>query len=287
MKLFVAIFILLNGFAFAESFEIAVLADCQYCNQPDRGKRMYKTSDERLKEFVKESNKHELKFAIQLGDLIDKNYESYEPVLKILGDLKTPIYHVLGNHDFDVSPKPKSAALNLLKIKDKYYSMKVNNYRFIVLDGNDLSFHAYEKGSEEYKKSEQYYQQNKIKSPRWNGALSEIQMNWLEKQLKSAEELKENAVLFCHFPIFPKDHHNLWNDKELKKLLEKFSCVKAYVNGHNHKGNYAEKNGIHYMTMKGMVENVEPTFSIMELFKDQIKVKGYGAEPSRELKLKK
>ena len=35
-----------------------------------------------------------------------------------------------------------------------------------------------------------------------------------------------------------------------------------------------------------MVENVEPTFSIMELFKDQIKVKGYGAEPSRELKLK-
>ena len=177
MKLFIILFAFLSSLSATESFKVAVLADCQYCNQPDRGKRMYKTSDQRLREFVKESNKHELKFAVQLGDLIDKDYESYEPILKILEDLKTPLYHVLGNHDFSVSPQPKSAVLKLLKMPKKYYSMKVNNYRFIALDGNDLSFHAYDKGSEKYQEAEKYYKQNKVKSPKWNGALSQAQMN--------------------------------------------------------------------------------------------------------------
>lgn len=284
MKLFIILFAFLSSLSATESFKVAVLADCQYCNQPDRGKRMYKTSDQRLREFVKESNKHDLIFTIQLGDLIDKDYESFSPILKILGDLKNPLYHVLGNHDFSVSPKPKSAVLNLLKLKERYYSIKVNNYRFIVLDGNDLSFHAYEKGSEKYQEAELYYEQNNIKAPKWNGALSQAQMQWLEKHLKEAENLKEKVILFCHFPIFPKDHHNLWNDHELKELLEKFSCVKAFINGHNHKGNYAKKKGIHYMTMKGMVENVEPTFSIMEFTEDGINVKGFGTEKSREIR---
>ncbi|MCH2204644.1 MAG: metallophosphoesterase [Lentisphaerales bacterium] len=140
---------------------------------------MYKTSDERLKEFVKERNKHKLKFAIQLGDLIDKDYESYEPILKILEDLKTPLYNVLGNHDFSVAPHPKSAVLKLLKMPKKYYSIKVNNYRFIALDDNNLSFHVYEKDSQKYLEAEKYYRQNKVKSPKWNGALSQTQMNWL------------------------------------------------------------------------------------------------------------
>ncbi len=48
-----------------------------------------------------------------------------------------------------------------------------------------------------------------------------------------------------------------------------------------------KKKGIHYMTMKGMVENVEPTFSIMELSDDGVKVKGFGAEASQELDFKK
>ena len=106
----------------------------------------------------------------------------------------------------------------------------------------------------------------------------------LKAQLQKAEKLQSKVILFCHFPIFPKDNHNLWNDKELKTLLEKYFCVKAYINGYNHKGNYAEKGGIHYMTKKGMVENVEPTFSIMEFTEDGINVKGFGTEKSREIR---
>lgn len=160
--------------------------------------------------------------------------------------------------------------------------MKVNSYRFLALDGNDVSFHAYEKGSEEFVAAEKYYEAQKKKLAKYNGALGVTQMKWLTDQLKSAESLKEEVILFCHFPVYPQNHHNLWNDKEVKALLQKYSCVKAYINGHNHKGNYAESSGIHFVTMKAMVENVEPTFSILELSKTKIVIKGFGAEESRE-----
>ena len=45
-------------------------------------------------------------------------------------------------------------------------------WRFVVLDGNDISFHAYPKDSEKYKEAEEYYTANKISSPKWNGGLS-------------------------------------------------------------------------------------------------------------------
>ncbi|MCM8531779.1 MAG: metallophosphoesterase [Lentisphaeraceae bacterium] len=286
MKIFVAFIFLVIGLQAEESFKIAVLADCQYCNKPDRGSRMYSTSDQRLKPFVKECNKHDLKFAVQLGDLIDEKYESYEPILKILEGLKTPMHHVLGNHDFSIKPRPKKDVLTVLGLERKYYSVVRANYRFIILDGNDLSFHAYEKGSKEYLATEKYYKENKLKSPRYNGAIGAKQLAWVKENLEEAETKKENVILFCHFPIFPKNHHNLWNSEEVISLLEKYSCVKAYINGHNHKGNYAQKEGIHYYTLKGMVENKEPTFTIMELSKKKISVQGFGAEESREFKLK-
>ncbi|MCM8536941.1 MAG: hypothetical protein NE334_13470 [Lentisphaeraceae bacterium] len=40
--LFICFFITLQA---EESFKIAILADCQYCNKADKGRRMYKTSD--------------------------------------------------------------------------------------------------------------------------------------------------------------------------------------------------------------------------------------------------
>ena len=93
-------------------------------------------------------------------------------------------------------------------------------------------------------------------------------------------------MLFCHFPVYPADPHNLWNAKEVMKLLEEFSCVKAYVNGHNHKGKYGIKKGIHYLTCKGMVETDQSAFSIFRVQDNQIDVLGYGRETDRLLKIR-
>ena len=264
-------------------FSFGAIADCQYCEAPDRGKRKYSASKEKLQQCVEHFNKEDLSFVIHLGDFIDRNFSSFDEILPIYNSLNAPGYHVLGNHDFEVADEYKELVPKKLGMPAKYYDFKIKNWRFICLDGNDLSFIAYPKGSESYQESEKYYREKKIRSPKWNGGLGPEQMDWLRGVLQRAESAKEKVMLFCHFPVYPVDPHNLWNAKEVIKLLEEFSCVKAYVNGHNHKGKYGIKNGIHYLTCKGMVDTNESAYSIANVFQDRIEITGYGRETKQKL----
>jgi manganese-dependent ADP-ribose/CDP-alcohol diphosphatase len=111
-------------------------------------------------------------------------------------------------------------------------------------------------------------------------------LKWLSDTLRRAEQAQEKVILFCHFPVYPTDPHNLWNAKEVIALLEEFSCVKAYINGHNHKGKYGMKKGIHYLTCKGMVDTDESAYSIFRLQNDKIDVIGFGRESDRLLEIR-
>ena len=159
-----------------------------------------------------------------------------------------------------------------------YYDFTQKNWSFIVLDGNDLSLHAYPKANLKHKASLDYYTSNYPKAPQHNGAIGPKQLQWLGQKLQVSEEANENVIPFCHFPIYPKNNHNLWNSNELITLLEKHSCVKAYINGHNHKAKYAQKAGIHYLTVKGIVTNRTATYGIIELTKTQLFFHGQVAE---------
>ena len=248
---------------------------------------MYKSSLERLKLCVNELNRHDLAFTVHLGDLIDKDFKSFKPVLSILKESKSPVYHALGNHDFSVKDELKSKVPKTLNMPSKYYSFKVKKWRFIVIDGNDISFYAYPKDSAYTKLAQKYYKEKNLKAPKWNGAVGPKQMEWLKQQLTDADKNEESVALFAHFPVYPKDPHNLWNDQEVVNLLSKHKSVKAYINGHNHKGNYDAKDGIHYITSKGMVQFKAPTFSIVSVNASSLIIKGFGAEKDRQLKLKK
>ena len=259
-------------------FSFGAIADCQYCAGPNRGSRHYASSAGKLKECVAELNKHDLEFVIHLGDFIDRDYSSFDKVLPIYQSLQMPAYHALGNHDFEVADELKGKVVERMGMESKYYEFSVEDWRFIVLDGNDVSFHAYPKNSPKYKDAERYYRENKIRSPRWNGAVGSEQVAWLRKILQKAEKQKEKVAVFCHFPVYPADPHNLWNAGEIISLLEKFSCVKAYINGHNHKGKYGQKDGIHYLTLKGMVETEDNAYSIISVAENCLDLKGYGRE---------
>ncbi|MFL2927182.1 MAG: sialate O-acetylesterase [Opitutales bacterium] len=152
-------------------FSFGAIADCQYCAGPNRGSRHYASSAGKLKECVAELNKHDLEFVIHLGDFIDRDYSSFDNVLPIYQSLQMPAYHALGNHDFEVADELKGKVVERMGMKSKYYEFCVEDWRFIVLDGNDVSFHAYPKNSPKYKDAEIYYRENKIRSPRWNGAV--------------------------------------------------------------------------------------------------------------------
>jgi manganese-dependent ADP-ribose/CDP-alcohol diphosphatase len=263
------------------------IADCQYCNEKSKGIRKYALSKQKLSKCVDHLNTMDLAFVVHLGDFIDRNFKSFDEVLPIYNQLKSPHHQVLGNHDFDVADKFKKDVPSKMGMPAKYYDFKKHNWRFIILDGNDISFHAYPKGSEQYKEAGVYYKINKIKSPKWNGAIGAPQISWIESLLKEAQNNNEKVILFCHFPIFPQDPHNLWNSAEVITLIEKYSCVKAYINGHNHKGNYGLKNGIHYLTLKGMVDTDQTTYATIKLDQKNIEVQGFGREISRALPLRK
>ena len=267
-------------------FSFGAIADCQYCAGPNRGSRHYASSAGKLKECVTELNKHDLEFVIHLGDFIDRDYSSFDKVLPIYQSLQMPAYHALGNHDFDVADEFKGKVVERMGMKSKYYEFSVKDWRFIVLDGNDVSFHAYPKNSPKYKDAERYYRENKIRSPRWNGAVGSEQVAWLRKILQKAEKQKENVAVFCHFPVYPADPHNLWNAGEIISLFEEFSCVKAYINGHNHKGSYGIKNDIHYLTLKGMVETEKNAYSIIRVAENQMQIAGFGRQGNQTLRLK-
>jgi len=118
----------------------------------------------------------------------------------------------------------------------------------------------------------------------WNGGVGSAQLAWLRQRLAQAAQAHQQVIVCCHWPIYPEGAHNLWNDKELMATLESHDCVRAYLCGHNHSGEYVLKSGIHYVTFKAMLDGAERTsYAAVHCDSDVIKITGYGDEPSRVL----
>lgn len=267
-------------------FSFGAIADCQYSDYDDKNERKYRLSKSKLENCINHFNTIELEFVVHLGDFIDKDFSSFNTVQPIFYKLEMPGYHVLGNHDFDIADEHKNKVCDALGMQSGYYDFTVKNWRFIVLNGNDISFYAHPVGSEKYKKATQYYKENNLDAPKWNGGIGEKQLSWFENQLEDATTKNQNVIVFCHFPLYPEDIHNLWNASELIEMIEKYPVVKAYLNGHNHGGNYGIKNGVHYVNLKGMVDTEETSYAIIDIFEDHIQINGFGREEDRSLSIK-
>ena len=270
-------------------FEIGIIADCQFCHCDVKWNRFYKKSPKRLAATVRTLNRKELEYTIHLGDFIDKNFTSYDTVVPIWNKLRSKKYHVLGNHDFEVVDSLKSQVMKRLDIKNRYYSFEHNNWHFIVLDGNDLSFHGALSTQKKQQTDSLYNLLKKDSLPylqTWNGGMSNTQLKWVKEELELATANKKLVGFYCHFPLQPIDGHNMWNGNDLLSLISDYSCVKLFFNGHNHAGAYVMKDGVHFLTFKAMVDSRDSTsFATVSFTKDSILVQGYGKEISRVLKL--
>ena len=272
------------------SFKIGVISDCQYCDCDVKWDRYYKKAPQRLEEAIAILNKDSLDYTIHLGDFIDKDFESLDSILPIWKKLKSPSYHVLGNHDFEVKDSLKEEVIKQLNLKNRYYSFVKNDWRFIVLDGNDLSYHG---ALTRTKKEQTDSLFNLLKNKelpylkKWNGALSSDQLTWVKGELDAAVKDNQKVGFYCHFPIFPIDQHNIWNREQFLSLIKPYKNVKIFFNGHNHAGAYQIENNVHYLTFKGMVDTKNTSaFAKVQFDKDTITVEGFYREPSRKLVLK-
>jgi len=272
-----------------KTITFGVVADIQYHPGESLGTRYYSASLDKLKEALSEFRKEKVQFVVNLGDTIDHHIQTFDGVVPLFKLLKAPVYHVIGNHDFDIQPGNEAKVLPALGLKDSYYAFAKGRWRFIILDGFELRY-PFPADETLKRESEALYwrlrAQGKEHAQRWNGGISLKQIAWLEHELEEAGKARKNVLVLCHFPVLPEAAHNLWNDTEVVTLLEKHRSVKAYFCGHNHAGDYALQNGIHYLTFQGIVETPnQNAFAIVTLEKDTIKVRGFGREPNRTLEM--
>ena len=155
-------------------FSFGVIADAQYCDANPAGTRHYRASAKKLAQCVDAFNEMDLAFVIHLGDFIDRDFESYDVMVPIYSRLKPPRYHALGNHDFSVATDKIEDVAAKLGLEDRYFEFRTKGWRFVVLDGNDLSLFARRKGTPEYEHAHTLYQklkkQNAPNAQTWNGA---------------------------------------------------------------------------------------------------------------------
>ena len=265
-----------------------LIADAQYADQDDSGRRHYRASLDRLQQCVADLNTQPLAFTIQLGDIVDRGSANLDRVLAVFNQLKMPTHHVLGNHDLTIG---RETAYTKLGLSSPYYSFTVAEWRFVVLDCSDVSVEGgWPEDSAHYRQGRDWLERLKREgrpyAETWNGGIGEEQLQWLKQQLAEARENGQRVIVFGHMPVLAAasaDWALLYNHDEVRRLLETSGIVVAYICGHEHAGGYAQQNGVHYLTIQGMIEAPENAYAVVRLFGDRIEVQGTGAVPSRML----
>jgi manganese-dependent ADP-ribose/CDP-alcohol diphosphatase len=269
-------------------FEIGLVTDAQYVDAEPRGSRFYREGRPRLAEAVEHFNRRDLAFCVQLGDLIDRDWESFDAMMEPLARSRHPWHHVLGNHDFDVADEWISRVPHRLGLTRRYEAFDQGAFRFVRLDTNDVSTYAYPVGTPERVAAAEELERIKAKGWRhaqpWNGGVGAAQLAWLDRTCAEAHAQGRQVIIFAHHPAAPADQHNVWNTDELLALIDRHRNVVAWFNGHNHAGAFEERQGASFVTLRGMVETADTTaYATAQLLPDRMIITGYGREPSREL----
>jgi 3',5'-cyclic AMP phosphodiesterase CpdA len=268
-----------------------LITDAQYADVDAEGERHYRASPEKLKRAVEVLRDARLEFTLHLGDFIDRGFAGFGTLLPILEGLGHPVRHLLGNHDYDVTPAEKARVVATLGMPHDYYTFRSGKLRFVMLDTTSLSTYKHPDGSAAKAESEKVLAAAKAAghpgAEPWNGGISPAQLDWLDRELTAADAAGERAILCGHHPLMPADFHQLWNHEAVLGVIDRHDCVAAWFNGHNHGGAFVERKGVPYVTFRSMLHHPENTaFSVVEVHADRIVITGHGRETSRVLALR-
>jgi manganese-dependent ADP-ribose/CDP-alcohol diphosphatase len=268
-------------------FSFGVIADVQYADADPAGTRFYRSSTGKLREALSDLKSDSVSLVLNLGDLIDKDFTSYKPIRDLLDSSGLRFYHVAGNHDYSVEAKYKKRLPVLSSSKNGYYSLVVENFRFIFLNGNEISTYTANNKASVSKATgilEGMKAKAEINAVDWNGGMSSDQILWLKSQLDLSNSAEEKVFIVCHFPLVPENVHNLLNYKDVLSLLKNYHNIIAWFNGHNHSGNYGNFNQIHFVTFRGMVETDSVnSYARVDVYRNKIWITGKGREKNKIL----
>ena len=262
-----------------------LVADLHYAQAEILWNRYFDQSKTKLTDAINFFNKEYLDFIIELGDLKDEGnppdmletIDFLVEIEKVFSGFKGPVYHVLGNHDMDSISKDDflSRIKNFGQEKARnYYSFDMGGIKFLVLDPNyNADGSDYDKGNFDWTSS----------------VVPPDQVEWLKAELS---DTRLPVIVFIHqlidsFSGIPEDYC-VNNAVEIVRILETSGKVVAVFQGHYHNGHYSFRNGLHYYTMKAMVEGSLPennSYAIVEIDNHlNIMVSGFQNCESNEIK---
>ena len=242
-----------------------IVSDIQYADKDSLRGRHYRASIGNIQKCVDDFNKNKPVFVIQLGDIIDgqgkdiiRTHSDLDSVTRVIRHLKMPLYHAIGNHDLSADKNHLRSSLGLPEFYYDFTVPQAKGWRFFVLDGNDGGY----------------------------GIMGDEQITWLRNNLWKARQNRERVICFSHYAVNKSaaGKHYMAKPEPVLDILDSTGCVVAWFAGHDHAGGYALRNGVHHITIKGMVEAPnENSYAFIRLYPDRIILTGVGKEESRTL----
>jgi alkaline phosphatase len=252
-----------------------MVADVHYADKDMRINRYYREAIAKLEQCVGAFNESKLAFTVMLGDFIDKapdravELEYLKTIRQVFAQYAGDKHFVLGNHDLARLSKAEYLAHCGAISPQSYYSFDAGGYHFVILDANFRSDGtAYEAGNFEWK----------------DACIPAAQQDWLEQNLMNANGMK--TIVFVHQNLHDETSpYGVNNAKAVRRILEKSGQVLAVMQGHDHKGAHARINGIHYFTLKALVDG--PTlknnsYAVVTVARNgRVKISGFGRETDK------
>ncbi|HID76907.1 MAG TPA: alkaline phosphatase [Planctomycetaceae bacterium] len=221
-----------------------LVTDVHYADADTRGTRHYRDSMGKLEQAIDTFNRADVRFVVELGDFIDsgrtKAGESghLKAIDRVYCRSRADRYYVLGNHCLNALAKGEFLHLCRSRIKRSYYSFEQGSWHFVVLDAN------FKRDGTPYRAGNFEWTDTWIPAP---------QLAWLRADL--ARSAGRRTIVFVHQILDDeKDPHGVKNGAKVRQILEEAGNVVAVFQGHKHTGGYARIGGIHYVTLRAMVE---------------------------------
>ena len=262
------------------TLRVGMLTDLHYADREAAGTRFYRESLVKAREAVARLRAGRADLLAVLGDL--KDMAPGEPESRTLGHLAAieaeiqgfggPTCHVLGNHDMD--NLSKAQALGSLTNPggapgQGHYAFSRGGVRFVVLDACFRADGvAYDRGNFDWRDTF---------VPAW-------ELAWLEGELRTA---REPVIVLAHQRLDAEGDAYVKNSPAVRAALESPGKVLAVFQGHDHAGGHRQVNGIHYYTLKAVVEGSgaeNNAYALVEVHPGlDITVTGYRRAVSMEL----
>ncbi len=260
-----------------EPDEIAfgMVADVHYADKDMRINRYYREAIAKLDQCVGAFNERKLAFAVMLGDFIDKapnravELEYLKTIRQVFARYAGDKHFVLGNHDLARLSKAEYLANCGAVSQQSYYSFDAGGHHFVILDAN-------------FRRDEAPYEAGNFK---WRDACIPVaQQEWLAQDLKRAKAMK--AIVFVHQNLHDESGpYGVKNAKPVRRLLGESGNVLAVMQAHDHKGAYAKINGIHYFTLKALVDGAtleNNSYAVVTMaMNGRVKISGFGRETDK------